>query len=43
MSRKHSCYADYKHFNVVNPTQIVQRKLDNFEKAIECNNWRATL
>jgi hypothetical protein len=38
MNRKHNCSANYKCCSVVSPIQIVQIKLDSFNKAIGCNN-----
>jgi len=42
MSRKYSYSTNYNFFFVVNPIQTVQRKLNNFQKVIECSDLRVT-
>ncbi len=42
MSKKQSS-TNYKCFSVINPIQTIQIKLNNFQKAIECNNLRTAL
>jgi hypothetical protein len=42
-SKKHNYSTNHIRCSVVNPIQTVQRTLNNFEKATECNNLIATL